>query len=194
MTTNRHQNLVNWARQYMYNKSNVYQGVDNKLEDQYHREGAVIVSNLVSRCVSHEPKSRPRMAEVLEPSYVMRESLNTPERTLTLGRGNHLLSFFFISRRSHGTPRACECISIRWTNILWHTNLIRGFSDVWTTPKFCSIWFIIFIFKISSALVDLKLKFGTLVYLKFVWHFNSSRICVYKPSSIWNSTVIFASR
>lgn len=94
MTTNRHQNLVNWARQYMYNKSNVYQGVDNKLEDQYHREGAVIVSNLVSRCVSHEPKSRPRMAEVLEPSYVMRESSNTPERTLTLGRGNHLLSFF----------------------------------------------------------------------------------------------------
>ncbi|CAI9779323.1 unnamed protein product [Fraxinus pennsylvanica] len=59
--------LVDWARSHLSKKKKkkVYRVVDPKLEGQYPLEGAVIVSNLALQGVSDNPRSRPRMAEVL---------------------------------------------------------------------------------------------------------------------------------
>ncbi|CAA2994224.1 kinase 2B, chloroplastic-like [Olea europaea subsp. europaea] len=64
-SSDKHRNLVYWARPYLSKKENVYRVVDKKLDGQHLQEGAVIFSNLALQCVSHNPKSRPSMAEVL---------------------------------------------------------------------------------------------------------------------------------
>ncbi|KAL2484591.1 Protein kinase 2B [Abeliophyllum distichum] len=64
-TDHKIQNLVDWARPYLSKKKKLYRVMDTKLEGQYPQEGAVIVANLALQCLSHEPKSRPCMAEVL---------------------------------------------------------------------------------------------------------------------------------
>ncbi|CAI9779318.1 unnamed protein product [Fraxinus pennsylvanica] len=57
--------LVDWTRSYLSKKKEVNRVVDPKLKGQYPLEGVVIVSNLALQCLSSNPKSRPRMAEVL---------------------------------------------------------------------------------------------------------------------------------
>ncbi|CAI9779320.1 unnamed protein product [Fraxinus pennsylvanica] len=57
--------LVDWTRSYLSKKKEVNRVVDPKLEGQYPLEGAVTVLNLALQCVSDNPRSRPRMAEVL---------------------------------------------------------------------------------------------------------------------------------
>ncbi|CAA3022664.1 kinase 2B, chloroplastic [Olea europaea subsp. europaea] len=64
-STSKEQFLVDWARPYLSEEKEVYRVVDTKLKGQYPLAGAVIVSNLVLQCISSNPKSRPRMSEVL---------------------------------------------------------------------------------------------------------------------------------
>ncbi|CAA3022667.1 kinase 2B, chloroplastic-like [Olea europaea subsp. europaea] len=56
--------LVDWARPYL-SKKKVHRVVDAKLKGKYPQKAAIIVSNLALQCTSKNPKSRPRMAEVL---------------------------------------------------------------------------------------------------------------------------------
>ncbi|PIN18437.1 Serine/threonine protein kinase [Handroanthus impetiginosus] len=59
------QNLMEWAKQYLGDKRKMLRIVDTTLEGQCTREAAYNVATLALRCVSLEPKRRPRMAEVL---------------------------------------------------------------------------------------------------------------------------------
>ncbi|KAL3833997.1 hypothetical protein ACJIZ3_008733 [Penstemon smallii] len=59
------QDLVNWAQSYLLNKRQLKRIMDTKLEGQYPKNEAYIVATLASKCISHDPRKRPLMAEVL---------------------------------------------------------------------------------------------------------------------------------
>ncbi|KAK8649624.1 hypothetical protein V6N13_139292 [Hibiscus sabdariffa] len=58
-------NLVDWAKPYLANKPKIFRVLDSRLEGQYSMEGAYRAATLAWRCVSIEPKFRPRMSEVV---------------------------------------------------------------------------------------------------------------------------------
>ncbi|KAL6328862.1 hypothetical protein AAG906_003879 [Vitis piasezkii] len=59
------QNLVEWAKPYLATKSRIFRVMDKRLEGQYSLEGAHKAASLALRCLSTEPKFRPRMTEVV---------------------------------------------------------------------------------------------------------------------------------
>ncbi|KAK6139315.1 hypothetical protein DH2020_026930 [Rehmannia glutinosa] len=59
------QNLVDWAKPYMGDKRKLFRIMDIKLEGQYPQKAAYTAATIALQCLSHEPKLRPRMAEVL---------------------------------------------------------------------------------------------------------------------------------
>ncbi|KAL3824154.1 hypothetical protein ACJIZ3_020183 [Penstemon smallii] len=59
------QNLVDWAKPYMGDKRRLFRIMDTKLEGQYPQKGAFAIATIAVQCLSHEPKLRPRMADVL---------------------------------------------------------------------------------------------------------------------------------
>ncbi|KAK8543442.1 hypothetical protein V6N13_136046 [Hibiscus sabdariffa] len=58
-------NLVDWAKPYLANKRKMFRVLDSRLEGQYSMEGAYKAATLALRCISTEPKFRPRMSEVV---------------------------------------------------------------------------------------------------------------------------------
>ncbi|GER41436.1 protein kinase superfamily protein [Striga asiatica] len=59
------QNLVDWAMPYLGDKRKLFRIMDIKLEGQYPKNAAFTAATVALQCLSHEPKMRPRMAEVL---------------------------------------------------------------------------------------------------------------------------------
>ncbi|KAH7652615.1 Non-specific serine/threonine protein kinase protein [Dioscorea alata] len=59
------QNLVEWSKTYLCDKSKLFRIMDTKLEGQYPKKSAFAVANLAFQCISGEAKLRPRMSEVL---------------------------------------------------------------------------------------------------------------------------------
>ncbi|KAE8732295.1 putative serine/threonine-protein kinase NAK [Hibiscus syriacus] len=57
-------NLVDWAKPYLANKRKMFRLQDSRLEGQYSMKGAYKAATLALRCISTEPKFRPRMSEV----------------------------------------------------------------------------------------------------------------------------------
>ncbi|KAL4616494.1 hypothetical protein ACB092_07G203000, partial [Castanea dentata] len=61
------QNLVDWVRPYLSERSKLKQIMDSRLEGKYPSEAAVFhISQLALKCLATEPKHRPSMKEVLE--------------------------------------------------------------------------------------------------------------------------------
>ncbi|PIN14606.1 Non-specific serine/threonine protein kinase [Handroanthus impetiginosus] len=58
-------NLVEWTTPYLGNKRRLSRIMDKALEGQYPQSGAYKVATLASRCLSFDPKRRPRMTDVL---------------------------------------------------------------------------------------------------------------------------------
>ncbi|CAL9199198.1 unnamed protein product [Musa hybrid cultivar] len=59
------QNLVEWAKPCLGDKRKVFRIMDTRLEGQYPKNGALVVSMLALQCIDHEAKLRPRMSHVL---------------------------------------------------------------------------------------------------------------------------------
>lgn len=59
------QNLVEWAKPCLGDKRKVFRIMDTRLEGQYPKKGALVVSMLALQCIDHEAKHRPRMSHVL---------------------------------------------------------------------------------------------------------------------------------
>ncbi|KAL3631129.1 putative serine/threonine-protein kinase pbl3 [Castilleja foliolosa] len=59
------QNLVDWAKPYMGDKRKLFRIMDIKLEGQYPQKAAFTAATISLQCLSHEPKLRPRMSEVV---------------------------------------------------------------------------------------------------------------------------------
>ncbi|XP_074573526.1 putative serine/threonine-protein kinase PBL3 [Curcuma longa] len=59
------QNLIEWVRPSLGDKRKLYRIMDTSLEGQYPKQGAIAVSILALQCISHDPKQRPKMSDVL---------------------------------------------------------------------------------------------------------------------------------
>ncbi|KAH9606830.1 hypothetical protein KSS87_001140 [Heliosperma pusillum] len=60
------QNLVDWAKPYLGDRRKLFRIMDTKLEGQYPQKAAFKVASLAVQCLDPEPRSRPKMSEVLE--------------------------------------------------------------------------------------------------------------------------------
>jgi serine/threonine protein kinase len=74
-------NLVEWAKPNLANKRKIFRVVDNRLEGQYLLDSAYAVANLALRCLSIEPKSRPKMDEVVKELEQLQDSKETRHST-----------------------------------------------------------------------------------------------------------------
>lgn len=108
-------NLVEWARPHLGERRRFYRLLDPRLEGHFSVKGAQKAAQLAARCLSRDPKARPKMSEVVEclkplpalkdmagSSYFLQ--MGQPERVgsspdLTATRGG---SF---SRNGHQQPR-----------------------------------------------------------------------------------------
>ncbi|KAJ6421717.1 hypothetical protein OIU84_028994 [Salix udensis] len=59
-------NLVEWARPHFGDKRRFYRLLDPRLEGHFSIKGAQKAIQLAAQCLSRDPKSRPRMSEVVE--------------------------------------------------------------------------------------------------------------------------------
>ncbi|KAK8930634.1 hypothetical protein KSP39_PZI017056 [Platanthera zijinensis] len=73
------QNLVDWAKPYLGDKRKLFRIMDTKLEGQYPKKGAYTIANLALQCISHEPKQRPRMREVLTALQSLHDAKDGPK-------------------------------------------------------------------------------------------------------------------
>lgn len=62
----REQNLVEWARPFLKNANRLGRFMDPNLEGQYSTKGAQKAAAVAYQCLSHGPKSRPRMRDIVE--------------------------------------------------------------------------------------------------------------------------------
>ncbi|KAK6147611.1 hypothetical protein DH2020_018523 [Rehmannia glutinosa] len=62
----REQNLVEWARPILKNPRKLSRVMDPRLEGQYSEQGAQKAAALAYQCLSHRPKLRPTMSEVIK--------------------------------------------------------------------------------------------------------------------------------
>ncbi|KAK4745887.1 hypothetical protein SAY87_012199 [Trapa incisa] len=63
---NKEQNLVDWARSKLNDKRKLFQIIDPRLENQYPVRAAQKACSLAYYCLSHNPKARPLMSDVVE--------------------------------------------------------------------------------------------------------------------------------
>lgn len=70
-------NLVEWAKPYLGNKRKVFRIVDSRLQGQYSLDVAHKAANLALRCISTEPKFRPRMDQVVKELEHLQNSKET---------------------------------------------------------------------------------------------------------------------
>ncbi|KAG5598796.1 hypothetical protein H5410_030166 [Solanum commersonii] len=62
----REQNLVEWAKPFLRDSHKLERIMDPRLEGEYSSQGAKKVSTLAYQCLSHQPKSRPTMSNVVK--------------------------------------------------------------------------------------------------------------------------------
>lgn len=60
------QSLVDWAKPYLGDRRKLFRIMDTKLLGQYPQKAAYTVATLALQCLNPEPRSRPKMSEVLE--------------------------------------------------------------------------------------------------------------------------------
>ncbi|KAI3714266.1 hypothetical protein L1987_72863 [Smallanthus sonchifolius] len=59
------QDLVEWTKPYLGDKRKLFRIMDTRLEGQYPQKGAFTAATLASQCLNIEPKTRPKMSQVL---------------------------------------------------------------------------------------------------------------------------------
>lgn len=59
------QDLVEWTKPYLGDKRRLFRIMDTKLEGQYPQKAVYTAATIALQCLSIEPKTRPRMSEVL---------------------------------------------------------------------------------------------------------------------------------
>ncbi|KAK6163195.1 hypothetical protein DH2020_000059 [Rehmannia glutinosa] len=69
--------LVEWSKPYLSHKRKVFRIMDNRLEGQYTMDAAQKVANIALRCISLEPKLRPKMEEVVKELEQLHDSNHT---------------------------------------------------------------------------------------------------------------------
>ncbi|KAL0390210.1 UNVERIFIED_CONTAM: putative serine/threonine-protein kinase PBL10 [Sesamum calycinum] len=80
--------LVEWSRPYLANKRKVYRIMDNRLEGQYTMDVAQKVANLASKCISLEPRLRPKMEEIVKELEHLQDSNNMDNNHIKTRNGS----------------------------------------------------------------------------------------------------------
>ncbi|XP_041995214.1 probable serine/threonine-protein kinase PBL10 [Salvia splendens] len=78
--------LVEWSRPFLANKRKVFRIMDNRLEGQYSMEVAQKVANLALRCISLEPKLRPKMQDVVKELEQIKDSTKSTDSNASKSR------------------------------------------------------------------------------------------------------------
>ncbi|XP_074274560.1 putative serine/threonine-protein kinase PBL3 [Silene latifolia] len=75
------QNLTDWAKPYLGDRRKLFRIMDTKLEGQYPQKAAFKVASLAIQCLDPEPRSRPKMSEVLEELVNLQDEKKTIRNT-----------------------------------------------------------------------------------------------------------------
>ncbi|KAL9240874.1 hypothetical protein vseg_015046 [Gypsophila vaccaria] len=81
------QRLVEWAKPYLGDRRKLFRIMDTKLEGQYPQKAAFTVASLAVQCLHPEPRSRPKMSEILEELEKLQD-LKSTSRTSSAGSKN----------------------------------------------------------------------------------------------------------
>ncbi|PIN24381.1 Serine/threonine protein kinase [Handroanthus impetiginosus] len=95
-------NLVEWSKPYLANKRKIHRVIDNRLEGQYTMDAAQKVADLALRCISLEPKLRPKMEEIVEELKQLQDLDNIDNNNSKTGNGSKQ------RRRSAGDTGTCN--------------------------------------------------------------------------------------
>ena len=100
------QSLVDWARPKLNDKRKLLQIIDSRLEDQYSARAAQKACSLAYYCLSHNPKARPLMSDVVETLEPLQASSGSEGSFQALGRGT--VSDYRMHRRLAGGSVSCR--------------------------------------------------------------------------------------
>lgn len=70
------QDLVDWTKPYLGDKRKLFRIMDTRLEGQYPQKSAFTAATLAAQCLSIEPKTRPRMSEILASLEELQDAKN----------------------------------------------------------------------------------------------------------------------
>ncbi|KAM0952939.1 putative protein kinase RLK-Pelle-RLCK-VIIa-2 family [Dioscorea sansibarensis] len=68
------QSLVDWAKPWLADKRKLFRIMDSRLEGQYPKKGAHVVATIALQCLANDPRSRPRMSEVMATLEKLRDT------------------------------------------------------------------------------------------------------------------------
>lgn len=103
-------NLVDWARPYLNNKRKFFRVIDSRLEGQYSPRKAEKAANLTIQCLSHEPKFRTTMDEVVTALEQLQDSSRDTGKSITSQKENPTRKEHQLNRNSrfgNGGIRSC---------------------------------------------------------------------------------------
>lgn len=114
----REQNLVEWAKPFLKDSHKLDRLMDSRLEGQYSIEGARKAAALAHQCLSHNPKSRPTMSNVvktLEPLLNMNDIPMGPFVYIvpTEGKEENYESDHVVQKNGNGIGEGDECDLVR---------------------------------------------------------------------------------
>ncbi|XP_076926775.1 putative serine/threonine-protein kinase PBL3 [Bidens hawaiensis] len=70
------QDLVDWTKPYLGDKRKLFRIMDTRLEGQYPQKSAFTAATLAAQCLNIEPKTRPRMSEILASLEELQDAKN----------------------------------------------------------------------------------------------------------------------
>nr|XP_018676281.1 PREDICTED: serine/threonine-protein kinase At5g01020-like isoform X3 [Musa acuminata subsp. malaccensis] len=100
------QSLVDWARPKLNDKRKLLQIIDPRLEDQYSVRAAQKACSLAYYCLSHNPKARPLMSDVVETLEPLQVSSGSEGSLQAVGGSG--ISEYKMHRRLAGSGVSCR--------------------------------------------------------------------------------------
>lgn len=97
-------NLIEWAKPYLNSKRRVFQVMDARIEGQYTVRQAMKVADLAVRCLSVEPRFRPKMDEIVRVLEELQSSSVDTAGGVGSSRDQNIKRSVHVSRNSNG-PR-----------------------------------------------------------------------------------------
>ncbi|WOK98316.1 Serine/threonine-protein kinase [Canna indica] len=118
--SSRDYNLVDWVRPLLINSRKLFRLIDPRMEGQYSNKVATEVSALAHRCLSHNPKGRPTMDQVVEILQSI-EDLPESKEDLLLGSGGIAVTLYEAPKLEDDTSNKSSTKNYEETEAKMHT-------------------------------------------------------------------------
>ncbi|CAK7343118.1 unnamed protein product [Dovyalis caffra] len=120
------QKLLEWIRPYLTDAKKFKQIVDPRLDQKDILKSAHKLANVANRCLVRNPKSRPKMSEVLE---MMNQIVNASTETESPRQSSNNLAQIRISRdtraKNKRTNEDLKTVENGWLVRMWNPKLVR---------------------------------------------------------------------